>query len=171
MSHPAWVCGLKLRLLARLPPWRSHTLRGCVDWNSQCPFPQNFYRSHTLRGCVDWNLRFLMRLELCLVTPCVGVWIETIGTYLILRHDPVTPCVGVWIETRAHHHCTPKTAVTPCVGVWIETSISNNENVADMSHPAWVCGLKQCNEDPFYCSVLSHPAWVCGLKHLSLAYL
>ena len=112
-----------------------------------------------------------MRLELCLVTPCVGVWIETIGTYLILRHDPVTPCVGVWIETRAHHHCTPKTAVTPCVGVWIETSISNNENVADMSHPAWVCGLKQCNEDPFYCSVLSHPAWVCGLKHLSLAYL
>ena len=77
------------------------------------------------------------------VTPCVGVWIETIGTYLILRHDPVTPCVGVWIETRAHHHCTPKTAVTPCVGVWIETSISNNENVADMSHPAWVCGLKQ----------------------------
>ena len=31
-SHPAWVCGLKLRLhcsiLLRLP---GHTLRGCVD--------------------------------------------------------------------------------------------------------------------------------------------
>jgi len=34
-----------------------------------------------------------------LVTPCVGVWIETnieCGTMMFYK---VTPCVGVWIET------------------------------------------------------------------------
>ena len=33
------------------------------------------------------------------VTPYVGVWIETIGTSLMLRQEDVTPYVGVWIET------------------------------------------------------------------------
>ena len=33
MSHPAWVCGLKLFLLGLQWYWRGHTLRGCVDWN------------------------------------------------------------------------------------------------------------------------------------------
>ena len=30
-SHPAWVCGLKQRLLSFYPLWLCHTLRGCVD--------------------------------------------------------------------------------------------------------------------------------------------
>ena len=34
-----------------------------------------------------------------------------------------------------------------------------------MSHPAWVCGLKQEIIDRQVERVLSHPAWVCGLKH------
>ena len=34
VSHPAWVCGLKLSDLPCLyTPVYSHTLRGCVDWN------------------------------------------------------------------------------------------------------------------------------------------
>ena len=33
------------------------------------------------------------------VTPCVGVWIETLANYLSLPQEIVTPCVGVWIET------------------------------------------------------------------------
>ena len=32
------------------------------------------------------------------------------------------------------------------------------------SHPAWVCGLKQCNLTTNYILPWSHPAWVCGLK-------
>ena len=32
-SHPSWVCGLKLSLLTKLNKLQSHTLRGCVDWN------------------------------------------------------------------------------------------------------------------------------------------
>ena len=30
-SHPAWVCGLKLRILNVFKGINSHTLRGCVD--------------------------------------------------------------------------------------------------------------------------------------------
>ena len=37
------------------------------------------------------------------------------------RRNIVTPCVGVWIETTSWFDNTPGTLVTPCVGVWIET--------------------------------------------------
>ena len=122
MSHPAWVCGLKQMLT--------------VDRNSlDC---------HTLRGCVDWNLPPTLKRLLGLVTPCVGVWIETANAKSRCARAKVTPCVGVWIETRPpscwqknwKRHTlrgcvdwnvrvlsrTMKTRVTPCVGVWIETS-------------------------------------------------
>ena len=33
----------------------------------------------------------------------------------------VTPCVGVWIETDQMAAQFGVKAVTPCVGVWIET--------------------------------------------------
>ena len=74
----------------------------------------------------------------------MGVWIET-----LYRNDygfavSVTPCVGVWIETLIHYWTLPACQashpawvcglkhvtmnfllkmykVTPCVGVWIET--------------------------------------------------
>ena len=34
-----------------------------------------------------------------LVTPCVGVWIETLCAITYYHNLTVTPCVGVWIET------------------------------------------------------------------------
>ena len=103
-SHPAWVCGLKLKIR-----WIPYTLR-----------------CHTLRGCVDWNgkeAKWIKTLEK--VTPCVGVWIETLRWMKMCRaRQKVTPCVGVWIETWPHPvgHVFP--IVTPCVGVWIETHLS-----------------------------------------------
>ena len=33
------------------------------------------------------------------VTPCVGVWIETLRAFISSSRHEVTPCVGVWIET------------------------------------------------------------------------
>ena len=33
-----------------------------------------------------------------------------------------------------------------------------------MSHPAWVCGLKQALYENELSERKSHPAWVCGLK-------
>ena len=77
--------------------------------------------SHTLRGCVDWNSPVHQYGYWMGVTPCVGVWIETLANYLSLPQEIVTPCVGVWIETYKQgwqYYFT-----------W-------------MSHPAWVCGLK-----------------------------
>ena len=76
------------------------------------------------------------------VTPCVGVWIETVlrnnwrvkplshpawvcGLKPLKREDImllfVTPCVGVWIETYWEMISDLENGVTPCVGVWIET--------------------------------------------------
>ena len=76
------------------------------------------------------------------VTPCVGVWIETLMKAKQLPNHIVTPCVGVWIETggaaasaapprHTLRGCVdwneqvqgtvPYDRVTPCVGVWIET--------------------------------------------------
>ena len=50
----------------------------------------------------------------------------------------VTPCVGVWIETRLYLLFKKITEVTPCVGVWIETSNSVQTGWPISSHPAWV---------------------------------
>ena len=37
------------------------------------------------------------------------------------KEDLVTPFVGVWIETEAHREDHRRMKVTPFVGVWIET--------------------------------------------------
>ena len=58
-----------------------------------------------------------------LVTPCVGVWIETCYRIPSALERGVTPCVGVWIETLAGNAIGASSQVTPCVGVWIETII------------------------------------------------
>ena len=50
--------------------------------------------------------------------------------------------MGVWIETEAQQVLNKYLDVTPCVGVWIETSVILSIAVDEVSHPAWVCGLK-----------------------------
>ena len=50
------------------------------------------------------------------------------------------------------------------MGVWIETSGQYLSLNSDLSHPAWVCGLKQAFRPDFSDVGSSHPAWVCGLK-------
>ena len=75
----------------------------------------------------------------------MGVWIETLELIKSKYPTAVTPCVGVWIETIMTHkeienelghtlrgcvdwNCWDAAGeiagawVTPCVGVWIETS-------------------------------------------------
>ena len=76
------------------------------------------------------------------VTPCVGVWIETVLSCKSFRRYRVTPCVGVWIETLERLSFVIIGTVTPCVGVWIETIGLGTNDGQCRSHPAWVCGLK-----------------------------
>ena len=73
-----------------------------------------------------------------IVTPCVGVWIETLSKQPRQLLYPVTPCVGVWIETNVQAAPVGPLIVTPCVGVWIETSNSVQTGWPISSHPAWV---------------------------------
>ena len=100
-SHPAWVCGLKLLAKNLMTSWISHTLRGCVDWNSTLPY-----------RCISFS-----------VTPCVGVWIETIiyiDYWIMAKSHTLRGCVdwNYWQSNLKTFGC-----VTPCVGVWIETYI------------------------------------------------
>ena len=55
----------------------------------------------------------------------------------------VTPFVGVWIETAVYDINPQVNQVTPFVGVWIETNTLLQEQQLGRSHPSWVCGLKQ----------------------------
>ena len=57
----------------------------------------------------------------CIVTPHVGVWIETFYLFVLNSQSFVTPHVGVWIETLYSRLRTCSRIVTPHVGVWIET--------------------------------------------------
>ena len=55
---------------------------------------------HSLCGSVDWNIAEQLDYADKLVTPYVGVWIETHSTSEEARTGIVTPYVGVWIETQ-----------------------------------------------------------------------
>ena len=144
-----------------------------MDWNVIKGSRSSIFVCHTLRGCVDWNYSYCgSKKGKVPVTPCVGVWIETIKAWIAAspsrRHtlrgcvdwnsdndrknlrETVTPCVGVWIETLFSCFLVIYGYVTPCVGVWIETISADRPNANAKSHPAWVCGLKQhhgCEDD------------------------
>ncbi len=55
----------------------------------------------------------------------------------------VTPYVGVWIETCPRSLSPVRWIVTPYVGVWIETPSPMAVMCWRVSHPTWVCGLKR----------------------------
>ena len=80
VSHPSWVCGLKLKIIEFIERRTQVT-----------PFV----------GVWIETLVFYLLLSLVLkVTPFVGVWIETTGRLRLCSGIIVTPFVGVWIETR-----------------------------------------------------------------------
>ena len=142
LSHPAWVCGLKLtdddKIILHAsshPAWVCGLkLHSVAIWLS--------IRSHTLRGCVDWNLFEDEEVTPSDVTPCVGVWIETYNARIVkILHEshPAWVC-GLkhpnndsYVSIRGH---TLRGCVdwnNPFRKLLIQISLS---------HPAWVCGLK-----------------------------
>ena len=99
--------------------------------------------SHTLRGCVDWNINYSLLFAVLLVTPCVGVWIET---FLIM----------IRLKSLMSH---------PAWVCGLKPQLVTTRPRKDVSHPAWVCGLKLIGRGANDATTSSHPAWVCGLKH------
>ena len=135
-SHPVWVCGLKHKEDVNCTsPWTSHPVWVC--------------------GLKHLPV-FQLRAE-GLVTPCMGVWIETNIRAPPPNSPPVTPCMGVWIETKLPWCWFYWPNVTPCMGVWIETLHILLHYFQQLSHPVWVCGLKLNLELPsssVYCHTL-----------------
>ena len=82
------------------------------------------------------------RLIVVLVTPCVGVWIETASFVFGEGYGQSHPAWVCGLKLVGISRPFAFWRVTPCVGVWIETFDFVNENDLRMSHPAWVCGLK-----------------------------
>ena len=122
-SHPAWVCGLKhLLQVEEVLPEASHPAWVC---GLKLTKPLNTLAdkmSHPAWVCGlkqgDLNEKFAERV----VTPCVGVWIETLlgkQEEEKYRSHPAWVC-GLKLLTLEMLHLI---LVTPCVGVWIETSI------------------------------------------------
>ena len=74
-----------------------------------------------------------------LVTPHVGVWIETSIQQQEQIPCQVTPHVGVWIET--YHRLCPniRDEVTPHVGVWIETVLMSTSEPGSIRHTSCRC--------------------------------
>ena len=194
------MCGLKHHRSTSLGHRSGHTLRGCVDWNLEVLLllvlhlvtpcvgvwietlvykrTTHTLRCHTLRGCVDWNRIFLPRCILLSVTPCVGVWIETclaVSIHLCMQSHPAWVCglKQTILMCLINWYCHTLRGcvdwnwimlmfriilnVTPCVGVWIETSQLRHIFFTQVSHPAWVCGLKLSDLPCLYTPVYVTP--------------
>ena len=149
-----------------LPSPYCHTLYGCVDWNFLAERTETGSLCHTLYGCVDWNSLIQVAIFSRWVTPCMGVWIETFCIRCLrlrLRRHTLYGCVD-WNKQEGYGGWgLVSHTLYGCVD-W-NTFRYRHLSWMRMSHPVWVCGLKQLANDVDFASQMSHPVWVCGLKH------
>ena len=150
VSHPVWVCGLKLGKSLISLILHSHTLYGCVDWNNKLSLVMISYMRHTLYGCVDWNTLNRIKRRAWISHTLYGCvdW-NSLGSQekLALASHTLYGCVD-WNTARFR-----------IIGWRIQ------------SHPVWVCGLKHHQKSEGFRLQGSHPVWVCGLKHKAVLFL
>ena len=77
MSLPLRECGLKFCNSVYLTLIVCHSPCGSVDWNN-CRYKHRYKHrySHSPCGSVDWNIVIPNKIQLVVVTPLAGVWIE-----------------------------------------------------------------------------------------------
>ena len=145
---------------------RSHTLYGCVDWNTASTSLKSYLKRHTLYGCVDWNILIVEAIETkwghtlygCVDWNRLRVSKRSSGGW-------VTPCMGVWIETITMLTSWAARVVTPCMGVWIETASCLQYRLQPGGHTLYGCvDWNDFYHNAYIKSRASHPVWVCGLK-------
>ena len=100
---------------------------------------------HTLRGCVDWNTHFYIVLNHfpeSHPTWVCGLKLNIHFRKILIISHTLRGCVdwNMLIIMAVY-----RAKVTPYVGVWIETWIWETCLCSGLSHPTWVCGLKQCD--------------------------
>ena len=82
----------------------------------------------------------LIYTDLILVTPCMGVWIETFSESLSeLSLESSHP---VWVCGLKHSRLWVSLGdnlVTPCMGVWIETVLSAAKLARNAGHTLYGC--------------------------------
>ena len=81
----------------------------------------------------------------------------------------VTPFVGVWIETILSRRCKDTILSHPSWVCGLKPWSAKTGEGCLMSHPSWVCGLKLPRQQRGNIQRMSHPSWVCGLKPLGNA--
>ena len=143
-SHPTWVCGLKPSLSRLHRNSRSHTLRGCVDWNTAFAVHVLENHRHTLRGCVDWNIKIVFvvtRAKSHTLRGCVDWNFTGLPVAFEILSHTLRGCVD-W----NYHGCNKLRlagghTLRGCVD-WNNCRL-NLWNFRAVSHPTWVCGLKQ----------------------------
>ena len=136
-----------------------HTLRGCVDWNVIGNGSLISILCHTLRGCVDWNND---EVNTCIDNQSHPTWVCGLKQrdWQEKMWGMVTPYVGVWIETlelafnadgfQGH-------TLRGCVDWNLQYHVMYPRY--RMSHPTWVCGLKHQWPSIRQYRRWSHPAW------------
>ena len=70
------------------------------------------------------------------------VWVcglKQLTVYLINMGFIVTPCMGVWIETADSPKFDLAKIVTPCMGVWIETRLAVRCDSVSACHTLYGC--------------------------------
>ena len=142
MSHPAWVCGLKLS---------EHTLYSGMTQVTPCVGVW----IETFRIASNRSLSSSHPAWVCGLKQAIAK-----SRYFALESHPAWVC-GLKLQEAKNNNFR---LVTPCVGVWIETSGLKGRSLSLTSHPAWVCGLKLLVQETSQGRHVSHPAWVCGLK-------
>ena len=73
----------------------------------------------------------------------MGVWIETDIMGLHGLTNKVTPCMGVWIETVFDNNGEFRWSSHPVWVCGLKPDSRYLQFLSDQSHPVWVCGLKQ----------------------------
>ena len=77
------------------------------------------------------------------VAPYTGAWIEIYSGRKEDKWQIVAPYTGAWIEIIGDmSNATAKQKVAPYTGAWIEMSVIFAIDLAVMSHPTRVRGLK-----------------------------
>ncbi len=61
-----------------------------------------------------------LSIDDCIVTPCVGVWIEIEPPPADRKQDKSLPAWECGLKFANHSMTVDEALVTPCVGVWIE---------------------------------------------------
>ena len=94
----------------------------------------------------------------------MGVWIETIIDLENSNLPIVTPFVGVWIETSYRYFFFISLWSHPSWVCGLKQKMLRMAELIRESHPSWVCGLKPHQYSFANGALPSHPSWVCGLK-------